>query len=276
MALNGQSTSNFDLYKPSLSDSPPDITSTNKNWDTIDKELKRLGDIGLPSNVNKKLPTIVASTEIKEIYISTTGNDLSDGTVDNPLKTISAAIGRFGGTARLRLNFSAGTYTETNAINVSGCASVELVGTEDMSVTLNVEYHQYGGYFEASNISFVSASDAVNNTITFYGATVRVEKCTFNVKKVALSFRYGSQGLVLNDSFNNCGDAIYAMGGSVVSAHEITGSGNTRAYYAVGGLIMLGTSTVEATTLATKIAGGIIFRGGNLIGSTANTFVNAT
>lgn len=275
MALNGQSTSNFDLYKPSLEDSPPDITSTNANWDKIDAELKRLGDVGLPTNINNKLPSAVASMEIKEIYMSPTGDDMADGTAEKPLKTISVAISRFGGTSRLILRFNAGTYSETNAIEVAGCTGVEFVALEGASVTINISYFQHGGYFIASNVSFISDSTETRNTFTFYGTNAVFTDCTFAVKNVALTFRYGSRGYIFQSEFNNCGHVIYAMGGSVVSAQGLAGAGNTYAYYSTGGIILAGTNTLTATNLATKLAGGVIFRGGNLVGTTANTFVNA-
>ena len=37
-------TTNYGFVKPSLGDSPPDITTTNPNWDTIDAELKDHAD----------------------------------------------------------------------------------------------------------------------------------------------------------------------------------------------------------------------------------------
>lgn len=276
MALNGQSTSNFNLYKPSLQDSPPDITSTNENWDIIDSELKRLGDVGLPANVNKKLPSLIGSTEIREIYLSPNGNDSGDGTSANPLKNISTAISRFGGMVRLILRFNAGTYEETNTIEVSGCTGIEFATVANASVTINILYYQHGGYFNAKGISFISPSNTSHNSFSFYGATVSFEECTFSVKNAAIAFRNGTQGVVITCEFNNCGYVVYAMGGSLASVQAITGTNNAYGYYCAGALITVGTSTVTATNLATKAAGGVIFRGGNLFGTTANTFVNAT
>lgn len=37
-------TTNYNLVKPELTDSPPDITVMNPNWDTIDVELKSHDD----------------------------------------------------------------------------------------------------------------------------------------------------------------------------------------------------------------------------------------
>ena len=44
-----QKTTNYNLHKIDLTDAPPDITKLNPNFDTIDKELKRLGDESLSS-----------------------------------------------------------------------------------------------------------------------------------------------------------------------------------------------------------------------------------
>lgn len=47
-------TTNYDLVKIALSDTPPDITKINPNWDTIDKELfkKMNGDTALAENTD--------------------------------------------------------------------------------------------------------------------------------------------------------------------------------------------------------------------------------
>lgn len=276
MALNGQLTPNFNLYMPSLYDAPPDITSTNENWEIIDEEMKRLGDAMLNNSITTKLPSALVSSEVRNIYLSTTGNDSGDGTAASPLKTIANAISRFGGTARLILNFNGGTYTEINPIEVSGCNGVEFVALEGANVTINMHYYQHGGYFNAQGIDFISNASTTYNTLTFYGATVFIENCTFSVKNAAIAFRNGSTGCVMTSEFTNCGYIVYAMGGSVVTAQTITGSGNNYAYYSAGALIMVGSTSATATNMATKSAGGVIFRGGNLIGTTANTFVNAT
>ena len=277
MALNGQSTSNYNLYKPSLEDSPPDITATNGNWDIIDTQMKYLSNLAIPSNVKNKLPSNAwSSMEEKHIYISTTGSDSANGTASNPLKTIGSAIGRFGGTARLILHFTAGSYMEANTIEVSGCTSVEFVAVEGASVTLDIAYIQYGGIFGANGINFTSASNETRDTIVLNGVSAVIEKCVFKVKNTAVVYRNGSRGLVVECTFNNCGRALYSLNGSVIGAQTISGTGNAVGYAATASIITVGVSTLEATTLASKAGGGVIFRNGNLIGATANTFVNAT
>ncbi len=276
MALNGNYTGNFNLYKPSLQDSPPDITATNGNWDKIDTELNNLAKSNLPLNIREKLPSAVATTEIKNVYISTTGNDTADGTTDKPLKTITSAIARFGGSHRLVLHFNAGTYTEVNPIEVSGCTSVEMVVVGTAKVTINVPYVQYGGYFTANGIAFTGSTGETRDAITLNGVSAHIDTCTFSTPTTGVVFRNGSVGFVTNGLFTDCARAVWSMNGSYVSCQSISGTGNTEGYRATSAMISVGTSTLEATTLASKYGGGVIFRGGNLIGTTANTFVNAT
>ena len=276
MALNGQNTSNFNLYKPSLKDSPPDITSTNANWDVIDTELKRLGDVGLPTSVNNKLPSAVASMEIKEVYLSPNGNDGASGTATAPLKTISTAIARFGGTARLILRFNSGPYTESNPIEVSGCSAIQFEAVDGAQVTINGVYIQHGGYFSTNRINFTTSSVESLDCITLNGTSAVIENATFSVKNTAVVFRFGSVGIVNACIFNNCARAIWAMSGSYVAATNISGSGNSEGYRTTASIISVGTTALEATIPSAKYGGGVIFRNGNLIGTTANTFVNAT
>lgn len=45
-------TTNYGFVKPALSDAPPDITTTNQNWDNLDSLLKEHSDgLGIAKNV---------------------------------------------------------------------------------------------------------------------------------------------------------------------------------------------------------------------------------
>ncbi len=51
-----QTTPNFAFKKRELTDSPPDITLTNSNWDTLDAELKPTADPSkIPTGLNGKV-----------------------------------------------------------------------------------------------------------------------------------------------------------------------------------------------------------------------------
>lgn len=63
-------TTNYKFKKPELTDSPPDITVMNGNWDIIDTNLKKLND--------DKAPKDVATTS-KDGLMSTTDKNKLDG-----------------------------------------------------------------------------------------------------------------------------------------------------------------------------------------------------
>ncbi len=275
MALNGQYTEYLGLYKPSLEDSPPDITSINSNWDIIAEEIQYLQSIGLPFGANKKLELQPLPLQIRDVYLSPNGNDKGDGTLANPLKSISTAIGRFGGTARLVLHLEEGTYTEVNPLEVSACASVEMVGTGTGTTAVYFNYTQYGGYFTTNGIQFNGFNPQLDG-LTFNGARASIDNCYFSDFTTAIVFRNGTTGVVTNTQIVDCVRAIWALNGAYVAAHNITGSDVGEGYRTTAGIISVGTSVLNATTPVSKFGGGVVFRGGNLYGTTSNTFVNAT
>jgi hypothetical protein len=63
-----QETTNYQLKKIELPDSPPDITVLNPNWDTIDTNLKKLSDEKAP----KESPTFTGTVLVPDI---TAGDD---------------------------------------------------------------------------------------------------------------------------------------------------------------------------------------------------------
>lgn len=72
-------TQNYGFNKPELSDSPPDITVMNSNWDTIDKKIKENTD-----NINKN------SEDIGKITLKKNENRITifnaDGSINETVK----------------------------------------------------------------------------------------------------------------------------------------------------------------------------------------------
>lgn len=72
-------TQNYGFNKPELSDSPPDITVMNSNWDTIDKKIKENTD-----NINKN------SSEICKLVLQKNENRVTvfnlDGSINETVK----------------------------------------------------------------------------------------------------------------------------------------------------------------------------------------------
>jgi hypothetical protein len=109
-------TTNYALVKPALTDSPPDITVLNQNFDKIDTELKARADALATHEADI---TAHAELAIRDIYVSTTGNDITgDGSSGKPYKTIEKALSAI---KKIIFNpvtiiLADGTYTETITI----------------------------------------------------------------------------------------------------------------------------------------------------------------
>ena len=73
-------TTNYNLKKIELTDSPPDITVLNNNWDTIDEELKSQADAH-ESHLEESVHQGINNT------VSVTSTDNATSTTDAPLKS---------------------------------------------------------------------------------------------------------------------------------------------------------------------------------------------
>lgn len=82
-------TTNYNLTKPALTDSPPDITALNDNWDTLDTQLKNVSD---KADTNESNITSITNNYVPKPAGGsfTTGNvavfDSSGNCVDGGLK----------------------------------------------------------------------------------------------------------------------------------------------------------------------------------------------
>ena len=83
-----QQTTNYNLNKIELTDSPPDITVLNPNWDTIDTKLKQLENIGVSSKTYQDAEFPIGKgyvIQIGEILVQAVNQDsLSSGTFQLP------------------------------------------------------------------------------------------------------------------------------------------------------------------------------------------------
>ena len=275
MATN---TTNYNLSKPALTASPPDITAQNANWDIIDSELKRLSNIALPEGLNLRFPTdsTITNPAITKYIDATNGNDSNSGDEGSPMQSLRAVIAKYGGMQNLVVKMAAGTYYDVNNLLVNGRNYIRLEpAVEGAVVKITTPYHQYGGHFVAVNIQFVSTSADVA-ACTISGGSATFSGCTFTSPLYGVAIIEGSVAGLTNCTFTNCATALYAASGSCVFASGMSGTGNTTGYLASSSLIAVGNTTLSATTMATKTLGGLIFRNGNLMGSTANSYVSAS
>ena len=97
-------TTNYKFKKMSLDDSPPDITATNPNWDTLDTELKQHDDSIVKlnestENINEQLGekvnytdfTPIVTTGTASAYIATIPSTLTEVTIVPHINNLAGA-----------------------------------------------------------------------------------------------------------------------------------------------------------------------------------------
>ncbi len=153
-------TTNYNLVKPELTDSPPDITVMNTNWDKIDAELKshddkinNLSAYAVASGTNTYIATIAGITSLTEgisVRIKFTNANTGTGTLN--INSLGAkAIVKSNGAALSSGNIKAGqicnlAYTGSNfqllgeggeygTATASDVLSGKTIGTEEGLVT---------------------------------------------------------------------------------------------------------------------------------------------
>lgn len=127
-------TTNYNLKKIELTDSPPDITVINPNWDAIDVEMKRQDTARTTHEAE--------SVSIADItyYVSTTGHDSNDGSSGSPFRTIQHAINKLPKCINhtVTINVTAGTYAEDVKIySFIGSGRIVLNGGTDLATAAN-------------------------------------------------------------------------------------------------------------------------------------------
>lgn len=130
-------TTNYQLTKLELSDSPVNIEDFNGNWDTIDTQLKKLSD----EKFDKEGGTITGKTTI-----STGGLDVTGGAKTDSLEV--TLTGKFTGklTANGGVAVTGGTTTDTLSVTsttaltgkVTANGGIEVTGDSSFKNNLNV------------------------------------------------------------------------------------------------------------------------------------------
>ncbi len=121
-------TTNYNLNKIELTDSPPDITALNPNFDTIDTQLKARADKDTELNT--------AINQVKTDYLPKTGGNVTNGlTVKN--KTVAVSVN--GSTADANGNITIDVGGKVQSVNgvtpdANGNVAIEFGGGDVQSV----------------------------------------------------------------------------------------------------------------------------------------------
>ena len=260
--------------------------------DKIEETLKcKDTDIsGNPKNITNILYdkgyTELSADPIKVIYINpVTGNDNNDGKENAQMKTIRAAVTKYGGSGLLRLILANGEYTDNGILYINGVSSVTIQPASGQTNSVVIKFPIYFKYvpFYIEHITF----DLSQFASPTFGVTAR--SCQFalssckiigngiNGNMFGVVGTLGASGIVYLNDISACNIAVRSESGSTLNVSNATSLTNNRVgYSAIGGIISYNGDTMGATTLYEKSTSGVIFGNGNLTGGAAVTMADAT
>ena len=219
-----QTTTNYGLKKIELTDSPPDITVMNSNWDTIDAELKEASDHIEESDTHMEDSTIHVTSEEKSNWNGKAAGDHNHDTAYAPISHSNDSSIHVTATDKSNWNSkAAGSHTHSASNITSGTLPVTRGGTgqtkvyTDYTLTLKgtayITSSNFSGkvrYFPYLGMCYLCAS---------YLVTQQKDAGSFNLCKLNYSAAYPAEWTPLSN-YNQSG----------VSTAYITDDGNVWVY----------------------------------------------
>ena len=227
-----------------------------------------------------------SSDPTKVIYIDpVNGSDNNDGIITTKqMRTIRAAITKYGGNGLLRLVLANGEYTDSGILYINGVSSITLQPASGTTNSVVIKFPIYFRYvpFYIEYIAF----DLSQNTSATYAITARscqfaISSCKIignglNRTMTGVIGTLGATGIIYNTDISYCNIAIRSESGSTTNVSNATSANiNNFGYSAYGGIISYNGNTLNATSLYERSSSGIIFANGSLLGAN-NTVASAT
>ena len=241
------------------------------------------GGTGVPDLNVGKLRRGTTSDSIWQIYLSPSGNDNNAGlTAEQPMKSIRAAVGRYGGLNRLQLNLAAGTYTDSAEVVISGNMYTAIVGipTTPGSVVIT-----HPIIFQSSDAKFHRiAFDLSTSTTTYPAITLRqskydIQECVFKGKAdvhAGINVSLGSSGYIASCAFQSGIRGVEIGSGASMTALTCTIANTFEIGFNVnGGTLISGGNTNSARTQFTMYNSAVIFNDGILLNQASNVVATA-
>lgn len=227
--------------------------------------------------INKKLFDSKADALAEDaiVYVSTTGSDDGDGSVDAPFKTIQKAVDAIpkhlgGHTATVAIDW--GAYTER--VTVKDFSNGRLVISRPGELAIIV------GGIDIINSSFVETNIyqieratgssrplfvAQDGSNVFISSDMILDGIDLGVTgMIAERNSHVVTGNTVKLTFNNCGSTATAIWCSFVSMNEITGTNNMFGMIgSQGGIVTYKTNTTVVNWSNSADAGGLVLTGKN-------------
>jgi len=269
-------TINYKLKKPELTDSPPDITVLNNNWDTIDEELKSQADA---LDAHKADYTKYGfgnrpyTVSYNTIYIDeANGNDANNGlTEQTAVKTpgrliqlIPIFLQNADFTIKIIGNLSALLAIPTVLSHSAGTPRRLIVE----GITQNKENHELSRGIRANSVQCILEIRHVNVTAN----SIDCSACTYveinNVSSsldssssASITALNGTNMYISNSEINNpSGSCIMSVQLSRILSRNNTGSGTYGLYANSGDIIKADATQPTGTSSDERESGGGVVR----------------
>jgi len=271
-------TTNYNLNKIELLDSPPDITVHSQNFDIIDEELKNNAD-AISSHLADKTNTTIHSLALTKnlaLYVSPNGNDVTgDGSQNEPFRQISKALSivpkNLNGYA-VTIFCEEGTYQKIEVAGYFGSTNweygIKIIGNNSLDVSLSENYiiENKSSIFQNAVSVLIKGFNFKDRLLVYNNNKVTITVCMSDtVKDIGIEVIGGLVNLGILKISNKIHAAIKILT-SVTYIYNISGIDNTVGYRVgdanngQGGiLIKTGSNTLTATTLNSIFGGSQIF-----------------
>lgn len=193
------------------------------------------------------------------IYVSLSGSDDNEGTLNNPLRTIQKAISfcPLINSKDIDIYISPGEYFED--ILILGHSFLNL-NIHSNSVILNGRIKMFcSGNIFIENMCIRTTDIAPCIYAQGAGLSVKIENCELNKvnkKSYGVQSEYGAKVQIISSSIHNCSIAMLTNETSFIYLYSLSGSNNSMAFYCLGGTIMGAETYPASTALKIELGGG--------------------
>jgi hypothetical protein len=190
-------TTNYAFIKPALTDSPPDITAPNSNWDTLDAKLKILDDNGNMRSTSRKAATAIGTgSHVEGTNNTATANYTHAEGDSNTASTYAAHAEGYQTTASGHSSHSEGKATTACGAysHAEGFYTVAFADNAHAeggySVAVSIGTHAEGSYTfaDTGTLYTVTAFSDANKTLTLSSVTGLSVGNTVDIRIIGSTF----------------------------------------------------------------------------------------
>lgn len=237
-------------------------------------------------NVNKLVLGNLTDPNLT-VFLSPSGNDNNTGLEQSaPMKTIRAAIGKYGGLNRLELKLAAGTYTDTNSVIISGSLYVTIAGDtgtpSNVIITHPLVFESCDAYLYRVTIDLSAFTTGTHANVVLRRSKYDIRHCVLKGRTgehPCIDVSIGSTGYVYDNQFQSnatngrgadigAGSSMAALQNTIASAFEV-------GFKVSGAMLISAGNTNNARTQFTMNNSAAIFNDGRLLNQAANTVATA-